>query len=173
MCGIAGILGHQIPVDLLEQKGRRMIDTLHHRGPDSDGIWVSPDDDLVLTHKRLAIQDLSEHGHQPMFSRSKRYCVVFNGEIYNFKELERELAKHGHHFSGHSDTEVLLAAIEEWGLVNAVQRFIGMFAFALWDNTEKSFHLCRDRLGEKPLYYGWVGKDFYFASELKAIDLEL
>lgn len=169
MCGIAGIFG-QASADLLEAKAKRMISALRHRGPDGEGVWVSPENGLVLAHRRLAIQDLSDHGKQPMFSPSKRYCVVYNGEIYNFKELAADLSRCGHHFSGHSDTEVLLAAIDEWGLIHAVQKFIGMFSFALWDKKERVLHLCRDRLGEKPLYYGWIGKDFYFASELKAIE---
>jgi asparagine synthase (glutamine-hydrolysing) len=147
-----------------------MLDTMRHRGPDSDGILVRHEDGLVLGHRRLAIQDLSEQGSQPMFSKSGRYCVVFNGEIYNFKELASELQKLGCVFRGHSDSEVLLEAIDEWGLIKALDKFVGMFAFGLWDTKEKLLHLCRDRIGEKPLYYGSVGRKFYFASELKAIE---
>jgi len=170
MCGIAGILDSGISSESLEAKGRLMMDKLVHRGPDAGGLWRSETCNLVLTHRRLSIQDLSESGHQPMHSASRRYCVVFNGEIYNFRELAAALKQHGHSFSGHSDTEVLLAAIEEWGVAKAVEQFIGMFAFALWDSEDKTLHLCRDRIGEKPLYYGWLYKAFYFASELKAIE---
>lgn len=170
MCGITGIINFSESISRLEVYGKRMLNTLQHRGPDSEGIWVSQDDGLLMGHRRLAIQDLSEHGAQPMFSCSGRYCVVFNGEIYNYRELARELEKFGYVFRGHSDSEVLLEAINEWGLTTAIQRFIGMFAFALWDVKEKVLHLCRDRVGEKPLYYGIAGNSFYFASELKAIE---
>lgn len=170
MCGIAGILSSNISTDLLEAKGRAMMTALIHRGPDDGGLWMCKPSNLVLVHRRLAIQDISDKGKQPMFSSSKRYCIVFNGEIYNFKEIAVELTKLGHQFCGHSDTEVLLAAVSEWGLTRAVNRFVGMFAFALWDNEENVLHLCRDRMGEKPLYYGWIGKSFIFASELKAIE---
>jgi len=147
-----------------------MLKTLVHRGPDAGDIWISDTQNLLLAHRRLAIQDLSDSGRQPMHSVSERYCVVFNGEIYNFREITKDLQQLGHHFIGRSDTEVLLAAIEHWGIQAAVQKFIGMFAFALWDKLEAVLHLCRDRLGEKPLYYGWQNKAFYFASELKAIE---
>jgi len=170
MCGIAGILETGISSESLKAKGQLMMDKLAHRGPDADGLWQSKSCNLVLAHRRLSIQDLTESGQQPMHSASRRYCVVFNGEIYNFRELTVVLNQHGHSFSGHSDTEVLLAAIEEWGVVGAVKRFIGMFAFALWDKEENTLHLCRDRMGEKPLYYGWLNKAFYFCSELKAIE---
>jgi asparagine synthase (glutamine-hydrolysing) len=170
MCGIAGlIVQHQSSTSPLEQ-GKRMMNSLTHRGPDSHGIWVNDREGLVLAHNRLAIQDLSERGHQPMWSQSGRYCIIFNGEIYNFKELARELITSGCQFSGHSDTEVLLSAVEEWGLLEAVKRSTGMFAFSLWDAKELTLSLCRDRLGEKPLYYGWVENCFCFASELKAIE---
>lgn len=170
MCGIAGLVvspNTRIP---MEEHGNRMVAALRHRGPDSHGIWADPQQGLLLVHDRLAIQDLSEQGHQPMWSPSGRFCIVFNGEIYNFRELTQQLLACGYTFSGHSDTEVLLCAIEEWGLKGAVQRCTGMFALALWDATEHRLSLCRDRLGEKPLYYGWLGKCFYFASELQAIE---
>jgi asparagine synthase (glutamine-hydrolysing) len=170
MCGIAGILDSQISSDLLETKGRQMMQSLLHRGPDEGGLWRSDACNLVLVHRRLSIQDLSANGAQPMLSSSQRYCVAFNGEIYNFKEIASDLSKRGHHFTGHSDTEVLLAAIEEWSLTGAIKRFVGMFAFALWDRKDRIIHLCRDRLGEKPLYYGWIKNSLYFASELKAIE---
>jgi len=170
MCGIAGLVVSPDTSTPLEEHGHRMVAALRHRGPDSHGIWTDPQQGLLLVHDRLAIQDLSELGHQPMRSQSGRYCIVFNGEIYNFQELAKELLTCGYSFSGHSDTEVLLCAIEEWGLKGAVQRSVGMFALALWDAVEHTLSLCRDRLGEKPLYYGWLGKCFYFASELQAIE---
>ncbi|MDA3869950.1 MAG: asparagine synthase (glutamine-hydrolyzing), partial [Gammaproteobacteria bacterium] len=170
MCGIAGLLAHDLSTEQAESITSEMISLLQHRGPDASGIWRSQSANLVLGHRRLAIQDLTESGSQPMHSASKRYSVVFNGEIYNFREIASDLCKHGHKFTGHSDTEVLLAAIEEWGLEAAVNQFIGMFAFVLWDDVNKTIHLCRDRLGEKPLYYGWLDNVFYFSSELKAIE---
>lgn len=170
MCGIAGLVVSPDTSTPLEEHGNRMVAALRHRGPDSHGIWSNPQQGLLLVHDRLAIQDLSELGHQPMWSPSGRYCIVFNGEIYNFRELTQQLLANGYTFSGHSDTEVLLCAIEKWGLEGAVQRCTGMFAFALWDANRHTLSLCRDRLGEKPLYYGWLGKCFYFASELQAIE---
>jgi len=170
MCGITGIIDHRLSLDDLKQSGKKMLDTINYRGPDAEGIWTSIDDKLVLGHRRLAIQDLSEHGAQPMLSHSGRYNIVFNGEIYNFKDISQELAKLGHTFRGHSDTEVLLESISEWGLSTTLQKLNGMFAFALWDKQEKELYLCRDRLGEKPLYYGLVDKALYFSSELIAIE---
>ncbi|MDX2502918.1 MAG: asparagine synthase (glutamine-hydrolyzing) [Gammaproteobacteria bacterium] len=173
MCGIAGILDQTISQQEIYAKGQTMLKTLRHRGPDDEGLWISKNHNLLLAHRRLSIQDLSDCGHQPMHSTSQRYCTVFNGEIYNFKEIAEDLKMRGHTFKGHSDTEVLLAAIEKWGLKAAIQKFIGMFAFALWDKEDKVLHLCRDRLGEKPLYYGWQDKTFYFSSELKAIEVSV
>jgi asparagine synthase (glutamine-hydrolysing) len=170
MCGIAGIISPDKSADSLQAESKAMIETLYHRGPDSRGVWVSEPNGLAIAHRRLSIQDLSDSGNQPMFSHSSRYGIVFNGEIYNFREISADLKGRGHHFRGGSDTEVLLAAVDEWGLDAAVKRFSGMFAFALWDCDERTLYLCRDRLGEKPLYYGWLGSTFYFASELKAIE---
>lgn len=170
MCGIAGLV---VPPDTnfsLHEHGEIMRDALTHRGPDSQGIWVNEQEGLVMAHNRLAIQDLSEQGHQPMWSPSGRYCIVFNGEIYNFKELAEELSAAGCHFSGHSDTEVLLNAIDKWGLQKAIQKSVGMFSLSIWDARERTLSFCRDRLGEKPLYYGWLNNCFCFASELKAIE---
>jgi asparagine synthase (glutamine-hydrolysing) len=146
-----------------------MTDTLIHRGPDDSGSWIDPEAGIALGHRRLAIVDLSPEGHQPMVSADGRYVVAFNGEIYNFLELRSQLKAFGHHFRGHSDTEVMLASFSQWGLDEAIERFNGMFAFALWDRQERVLHLGRDRLGEKPLYYGWMGNTFLFGSELKAL----
>lgn len=169
MCGIAGILNDRKSVEgELSYKVSLMTATLIHRGPDDTGIWVDSECGLALGHRRLSIIDLSQEGHQPMISASGRYVIIFNGEIYNFLELRQELKQRGHKFRGNSDTEVMLAAFEEFGVRKAVQQFNGMFAFALWDCREKLLHLSRDRMGKKPLYYGWAGRELIFASELKA-----
>jgi len=146
-----------------------MSKQITYRGPDSDGIWFDRVTGIGLAHRRLAIIDLSPEGHQPMLSGSGRYVIVFNGEIYNYQKLMNELIALGHQFRGHSDTEVILAAIEQWDVKGAVSRFIGMFAIALWDRQTQRLFLIRDRLGEKPLYYGKVAKAFVFGSELKAL----
>jgi asparagine synthase (glutamine-hydrolysing) len=171
MCGIVGFWDNsqQLNTDQLAPMVQRMSDTLLHRGPDDGGTWVDAEAGIALGHRRLAIVDLSPEGHQPMMSADGRYVIVFNGEIYNFVELRRQLEQLGHRFRGHSDTEVMLAAFSQWGLEAAVKSFNGMFAFALWDRQERVLHLGRDRLGEKPLYYSWLGQTFLFASELKAL----
>lgn len=148
---------------------RAMTDAIVLRGPDDAGEWVDADFGVALGHRRLSILDLSPLGHQPMASADGRFVMVFNGEIYNFQELRAELEKSGHTWRGHSDTEVMLAAFLEWGVVEATKRFNGMFAFAVWDKQERVLQLGRDRCGEKPLYYGWVGETLVFASELKAV----
>lgn len=151
----------------------RMADRLRHRGPDDSGVWVDADAGLALGHRRLSIIDLTPQGRQPMVSHCGRYVIVFDGEIYNYRqirsELESELGISSIPWKGHSDTEVMLAAISQWGLEGAIQRFNGMFGFALWDRKERILFLARDRIGKKPLYYGWAGNVFLFGSELKAL----
>ncbi len=171
MCGITGFwdTSRQFSIDRLGAIVRQMSNTLIHRGPDDEGYWQDAEVGIALGHRRLAIVDLSPFGHQPMVSADGRYIIVFNGEVYNFLELRRQLESLGHKFRGHSDTEVMLASVTQWGLHEAIQRFNGMFAFALWDQKEQLLHLGRDRLGEKPLYYGFLGQTFLFASELKAL----
>lgn len=148
---------------------QRMTDALRHRGPDADGLWQSADGRVNLGHRRLSIIDLSETGSQPMVSPDGRLVLVYNGEIYNFPELRAELERAGETFRGTSDTEVLLHAIERWGVKPTLRRLNGMFAFALWDNRERKLTLARDRFGEKPLYYGWCDGVLLFGSELKSL----
>jgi asparagine synthase (glutamine-hydrolysing) len=171
MCGITGFwdISREINNDKLPIVVQQMSNSLIHRGPDDQGHWVDTEKGIALGHRRLAIVDLSPLGHQPMMSVNERYIIVFNGEVYNFIELRQQLELLGHRFRSHSDTEVMLASFTQWGVIDAVKRFNGMFAFALWDCVEEVLHLGRDRLGEKPLYYGWIGKTFIFASELKAL----
>jgi asparagine synthase (glutamine-hydrolysing) len=170
MCGITGFW--QIPgegeIELLAL-ARRMAAQMEHRGPDDADEWVDEACGLGLGFRRLAIVDLSPTGRQPMQSAGGRYVIIFNGEVYNFAAVRAELERLGYRFRGGSDTEVLLAAIEEWGLPRALQHFVGMFGFALWDREERALHLVRDRLGIKPLYYGWQGGTVLFGSELKAL----
>lgn len=171
MCGITGFWDaarHRNPNEM-QAIAQQMSNALTHRGPDDGGSWVDVEAGIALGHRRLAIVDLSLEGHQPMVSADGRYAIVFNGEIYNFLELRCQLESLGHRFRGHSDTEVMLAAFSQWGVDKAIQHFNGMFAFGLWDRRERVLHLGRDRLGEKPLYYGWMGQTFLFGSELKAL----
>ena len=169
MCGVAGFLGAAFDADAAQRVAEGMEAALAHRGPDEQGTWTDPATGVALAHRRLSIIDLSSEGSQPMVSASGRYVVAYNGEVYNHHDLRSELSTRGHKFRGHSDTEVVLAAIEEWGLVPAIRRFNGMFAFALWDRHARILHLVRDRIGIKPMFYGNVGDAFVFASELKAI----
>ena len=155
--------------DQLEAIAAGMAHAIRHRGPDGNGVWSDPEHGLAFGHQRLSIIDLSHHGHQPMASPSGRYVVTYNGEVYNFRSLRRELEALGHPFRGHSDTEVMLAAFDEWGVTDTLPRLNGMFAFAVWDRRERLLRIARDRLGEKPLYYGWQNNVLFFASELKAI----
>ncbi len=166
MCGISGTVLNGDSSLHISELSRQFINSLHHRGPDGNGCWTD-EQNILLCHNRLAIQDLSEAGKQPMVSRTQRYVITYNGEIYNFQELRSKLCSLGHGFRGGSDTEVLLAAFEEWGIVNSLNRFNGMFAFAVWDTVDRELTLARDRLGEKPLYYGWLTTGFIFSSELK------
>ena len=170
MCGITGFIDLATPnKQEVTRVVKQMSDALMHRGPDGDGFWIDKENGVALGHRRLAIIDLSEQGHQPMESFTGRYVLTYNGEIYNFRELRRDLEAKGHELRGHSDTEILLTSIEEWGLEKTLQLCNGMFAFALWDRMGRVLHLARDRMGKKPLYYGWAGKAFIFASELKAL----
>jgi asparagine synthase (glutamine-hydrolysing) len=170
MCGIAGFFT-KAELDWRDCL-RQMIGQLRHRGPDDAGEWIDPAAGVAFGHRRLSILDLSAQGHQPMVSPSGRYIIVYNGEVYNFADLRSELEKSPGatpRFRGHSDTEVILAAIDAWGLENAVRRFVGMFAFAVWDRASRTLSLVRDRIGEKPLFYGWAKDVFLFGSELKAL----
>ena len=172
MCGVAGFLSQSTrppPPEALQKLVARMTDTLRHRGPDDSGCWVDGATGIALGHRRLAILDLSQDGHQPMVSADGDLILVYNGEIYNFLDLRKELASLGHPFHSQSDTEVMLAAFLQWGVEAALRRFNGMFAFALWQQSSRTLYLARDRLGKKPLYYGWMGGTLLFASELKAL----
>jgi asparagine synthase (glutamine-hydrolysing) len=174
MCGITGFVGAPTTAtngDALACVARKMSDCIRHRGPDDGGEWVDASAGVAFGFRRLSIIDLSPAGHQPMLSASGRFVLVFNGEIYNYEQIRRELERAGAapEWRGHSDTEVMLAAFERWGVREALQRFNGMFAFALWDRRDRTLYLSRDRLGEKPLYYGWMGPTFLFGSELKAL----
>lgn len=175
MCGFAGFvdLSHAGSADFYRQVARRMGDRIAHRGPDDAGIWIDVEAGVALSHRRLAVIDLSPAGRQPMTSRCGRYVLIYNGEIYNYQDVKSELealsADVPLHWCGHSDTEVVLAAIAQWGVEDALGRLNGMFAFVLWDKLDRVLYLARDRLGEKPLYYGWMNRTFLFGSELKAL----
>jgi len=171
MCGIAGLLdlARASGGDALQARVRAMCEAVRHRGPDDHGTWAEAESGVGLGQRRLAIIDLSQEGHQPMHSACGRYVIVFNGEVYNFGELRAELEAKGHRFRGHSDTEAMLAAIAEWGLYAAVGRFVGMFAFALWDRADRCLYLVRDRLGIKPLLWGRFGDVILFGSEMGAL----
>jgi asparagine synthase (glutamine-hydrolysing) len=171
MCGIAGFRSTGAPhaPERLARIARTMTATLAHRGPDDTDVWLDPEAGLALGHRRLSIIDLTAAGRQPMASACGRYVITYNGEIYNFRALRAELEQRGHAFRGHSDTEVLLAALAQWGVTGALGRLNGMFAFSLWDRQQRCLTLARDRVGKKPLYYGWCGDSFLFGSELKAL----
>ena len=169
MCGITGYLTPPAPG--FDAALPAMMAAIAHRGPDSDGEWTDAEAGIALGHLRLAIVDLTAAGHQPMISPSGRYVLAFNGEIYNHTKMRAALEETGKapEWRGHSDTETLLAGIDLWGLDQTLSRAIGMFAIALWDRKDRSLTLVRDRLGEKPLYYGWQGRTLLFGSELKAL----
>ncbi|WP_133406249.1 asparagine synthase (glutamine-hydrolyzing) [Parashewanella tropica] len=169
MCGFSGFINLSPVKQSYSNLLNSMLIPLNHRGPDSNGIWFDRNIGIALAHSRLSIHDLSESGHQPMISSCGRYVIAFNGEIYNYGSLKSKLSALGAKFQGDSDTEVLLKSIEYWGLELALKEFKGMFAFALWDSKEKSLYLVRDRLGEKPLYYGFHNRSLLFGSELKAL----
>ena len=168
MCGIAGYWGDAAPEGAI---AARMAHRIAHRGPDDTGVWCDTAAGLALAHRRLSILDLSPAGHQPICSPCGRYTLVYNGEIYNHLDLRADLEREGGAFNwrGHSDTETLLAALRHWGVRAALERLNGMFAFALWDRAERTLFLARDRMGEKPLYYGRCNDTFLFGSELKAL----
>ena len=166
MCGLIGIIKNNASID--KELLARMVTELKHRGPDGQGVWA--EDNIGLAHARLSIHDLSALGHQPMLSISKRFVIAFNGEIYNYLVLKKELAhQFGCSFITHSDTEILINAIELWGIKKTLEKCTGMFSFSAWDRKDKLLYLARDRFGEKPLYYGKIAGDFVFASELKPI----
>lgn len=169
MCGIAGYLEGPSGRSLNSRVIGLMTDRIAHRGPDDSGAWTDADAGVALGHRRLSILDLSAAGHQPMASKCGRYIVVFNGEIYNHRQLRAELdSAGGEDWRGHSDTEVMLACVSRYGVDATLPMLNGMFAIAIWDRQQRELHLARDRFGEKPLYYGRIGKIFAFASELKA-----
>ena len=169
MCGISGLIDTQrhSSHESLRVIGDKMNLMLSHRGPDASGIWIDPVQGIVLGHRRLSVIDL-DGGAQPMISSCGRYILTFNGELYNFLSIRKELEREGHSFRDNSDTEVFLMSLICWPLEVALKKATGMFAFALWDRVDKRLTLGRDRFGEKPLYYGWIEKKFVFASELKA-----
>jgi asparagine synthase (glutamine-hydrolysing) len=171
VCGIAGFLDSRPAATAEESRARAfaMTETLRHRGPDAGDAWADPHAGVGLGHRRLAIIELSRAGAQPMASASNRFVITFNGEIYNYRALRTELTALGYPFRGHSDTEVLLAGLEHWGLEKLLARVVGMFAFAAWDGAERTLVLARDRAGKKPLYYGWGAAGFLFGSELRAL----
>jgi asparagine synthase (glutamine-hydrolysing) len=172
MCGLTGFWQFgKFSADAAQAVAKKMAGRIAHRGPDDAGVWVDESADIALAHRRLSILDLSPAGHQPMQSACGRFVLAFNGEIYNHLELRGLLrsARNDGGWRGHSDTETLLAGFEAWGIEATLKKSVGMFAIALWDRSERRLTLARDRLGEKPLFYGWVRGAFVFGSELKAL----
>ena len=171
MCGIAGVVdtSRSTTAEALAAAVTAMADALRHRGPDGSGLWLDAEGGVALGHRRLAVLDLSDHAAQPMLSPCGRWVLSFNGELYNYAELSQQLEAKGHQFKGHGDTEVLAAALTEWGVRGAVDRANAMFAFAAWDRHDRRLYLARDRAGEKPLYYTSCGDRFLFASELHGL----
>lgn len=175
MCGFAGYVGALAGFSSSDWAAilQRMGSAIAHRGPDDDGVWMDAVAGIGLAHRRLSIVDLSAAGHQPMVSASGRFVIAFNGEIYNHLSLRHALRVVGGNDSwrGHSDTETLLTGFEAWGIEATLKACVGMFAIALWDKNERTLYLARDRIGEKPLYYGWQKGIFLFGSELKALEV--
>lgn len=171
MCGIAGLLTTppNFSAEKLGEIADKMGTSLRHRGPDDHGTWVDAGAGVALAHRRLSIVDLSAAGHQPMVSADGRYVIIYNGEVYNHQAIRPELEAKGHTFQSHSDTEVILQAISEWGVEPTIKRLIGMFAIGLWDRRDRTLTLVRDRLGIKPIYWTKSGNIFLFGSELKAL----
>ena len=173
MCGFVGFLKpKRFSADIGKQYLTRMMNNITHRGPDDSGFWLDERQGIGIGHRRLSILDLTLAGHQPMISSSGRFVIAFNGEIYNHFEIRKKLEKKNINWRGHSDTETLLAGFESWGIKETIETCIGMFAFVIWDTQKNNLTLARDRVGEKPLYYGWQGTGenacFFFGSELKA-----
>ncbi len=175
MCGIAGFIqGKSSKINInYNAVVNQMADALEHRGPDDKGFWIDDESNIALSYRRLAVIDLSKNGNQPMVSQNNRWIIVYNGEIYNHKELRKNLDDSGYKikWKGTSDTETLLACIEFWGLEKSLSKIVGMFSFSLWDKKTKRLFLARDRFGEKPLYYGYIDKCFVFASEIKSFKI--
>ena len=168
MCGFAGVLSRKN--DVTYEQLHSMQEAIAHRGPDSNGIWLSDNHAIGFCHNRLSIVDISSAGAQPMHSHTNRYVLSYNGEIYNHLDLRVALLKENPsiHFKSNSDTETLLCCFEHWGVEKSIAETVGMFAFSVWDFSENILYLGRDRMGEKPLYYGWQGDYFFFGSELKS-----
>ena len=173
MCGLVGLIGPSGFADaaVVSELVTRMRDRITHRGPDDAGLWIDQANGAALGFRRLSIIDVSSAGHQPMLSHNDRFAVIMNGEIYNFLDIKREIetVSGSRNWRGHSDTEILVEAIALWGFEAAIRRTNGMFAIAAWDRGERTLWLARDRIGKKPLYYGWAGQDFVFGSEVKAL----
>ena len=171
MCGICGLVSRRRNPRDIQDQIQAMLKVLRHRGPDGEGVWLSDDQiGLGLGHRRLSIVDLSSHGAQPMSSQDGRWVVTFNGEIYNHRDLREDLEKRGVTFEGHSDTEVLVACLEAYGVEDTLPRLVGMFGFAAWNQATRRLWLARDRLGQKPLFYGTFQDEFVFGSELSVMN---
>jgi asparagine synthase (glutamine-hydrolysing) len=173
MCGLAGfLLSAENDSKIIGSQLKSMTDAITHRGPDDEGFWTQPSERVAIGHRRLSILDLTFAGHQPMLSHSKRYVIAFNGEIYNHLELRGKLeidSENELNWNGHSDTETLLQCFDLWGIDRSLERIKGMFAIAIYDTIDKALYLIRDRMGEKPVYYGWINNNFVFGSEIKSI----
>ena len=168
MCGITGYWVRRGDATRWLDDLGSSVESLRQRGPDDSGVWVRPGARVALGHTRLSILDLSSAGHQPMRTPDGALTMVFNGEVYNFAQVRAELEGLGHTFRSRTDSEVVLTAIAQWG-IKAVDRFVGMFAIAIWNERERRLLLIRDRMGVKPLYYAWNGTELWFGSELKAL----